>query len=115
MDDRTKVLTSHSPFVPPSSPSKEIKDIAELRTVGAVDFGVAAAVADDGGEPFVLHVKQFGQHAAGRPKLVDFVIVVAAFDALPIGVVHLNCLLVGMHSPKPGGSWQKSDSQELKV
>jgi hypothetical protein len=97
------------------SPREEIKDIAELRAVGPVDFGVAAAVADDGGEPFVLHVKQFGQHAAGRPKLVDLVIVVAAFDALSVGVVHLSCLLVGIYSPNCGGYWQNSESPELIV
>jgi hypothetical protein len=96
MDLRTmgqKVLPSASPIVPMSNspfvlPNEQIKDTGKLRAVGPIDFGVAAALTDDGAEVFVLDVQKLRQDAAGRTEFVDLVSVVAAFDALPIGVLH---------------------------
>jgi hypothetical protein len=69
-------------------PREEVKHIAERRRICAIDLRIATTRAGHGAEFLVLHVKNFGESSASRPKLVGFEIFVAALNALPVYVLH---------------------------
>jgi hypothetical protein len=67
---------------------EEVENIAQIRTVRAVDFRVMAIGARDGCKSLVLHVEDFCEHAARCAELVGIKIISAAFQALPVLMLH---------------------------
>jgi hypothetical protein len=69
-------------------PCKKIKHVAEIRTVRAVDFRVMTIRARYRRKSLVLDIEDFCEHPARCAELVGVKVVAAAFQALPVLVLH---------------------------
>ena len=74
--------------LPTISIGEKIKNIPQHRRIRLIELGVATAAAGDGGKFFILHIKNFGESAAGGAKNAGFVSRVAAFWALVSLMLH---------------------------
>jgi hypothetical protein len=73
-----------------SSAREEVEQVAQLRTVGSINFREFALLAGHGRESLVLDVEQLGEHPACGTKLIRLEVVVSALRAVPVVMLHGN-------------------------
>jgi hypothetical protein len=83
-DRHTAADATRSPLV-----SEEIQNVTKGTCVGFVDFCVLAPRASNGSKLFVLNIEELGRPSAGCSKLTSFKLLVSAFRALPVIVLHV--------------------------
>lgn len=71
-----------------STADEKIQHIPSRGGLGLVELGVTTLGAADGDEFFILHVKNFGEIAAGGLKLVAYILGIAAFWANILLLFH---------------------------